>query len=68
MYQTDIFCKEPAAEVLCKRIAKAVNTVLEKTLHMEQRGSGNLVSIDTASKRYTQTYAGTFNETDGLFH
>lgn len=67
MYQIDIFSKSVAAETECRRIAKAVNTVLEKTYHLEQRGSGNITSLDTVSKRFTGTYAGIFNETSGVF-
>lgn len=68
MYQVDIFSKEPAAETMCRRIAKAVNTVLEKTYHLEQRGSGNITSLDTVSKRFTGTYVGLFDEETGKLY
>ena len=65
MYQIDIFSKSVAAETECRRIAKAANAVLEKTYHLEQRGGGNITSLDTVSKRFTGTYVGTFNEETG---
>ena len=67
LFQVDILAKEPAADSMCRRIAKAVNTALEKTIHLEQREGGNIVPVDTVSKRYTLTYAGTFNEETGTF-
>lgn len=67
MYQIDIFAKEPAAETMCKRIAKAVRTALEKTIHLNQSGGGNIIKEDTMSKRYTLTYTGIFNEETGKF-
>lgn len=67
LFQVDILAKEPAADSMCRRIAKAVNTALEKTIHLEQREGGNIVPVDTVSKRYTLTYAGTFNEEMGTF-
>ena len=67
MYQIDIFAKEPAAETMCRRISKAVRTVLEKTIHLTQSGGGNIIKEDTTSKRYTTTYSGIFNEETGKF-
>ena len=67
MFQVDIFAKEPAAESMCRRIAKAVNTALERTIHLEKREGGNIVPVDSQSKRYTLTFAGTFNEETGTF-
>lgn len=68
MFQVDIFAKEPAAESMCRRIAKAVNTALERTIHLEKREGGNIVPVDSLSKRYTLTFAGTFNEETGTFN
>jgi hypothetical protein len=68
IYQVDIFSKSTAADTELRKVAKKVNTVLEGTFHMVQRGSGNLASIDTVSKRYVMTYVGTFSELDGKFH
>ena len=67
MFQVDIFAKEPAADSMCRRIAKAVNTALERTIHLEKREGGNIVPVDSQSKRYTLTFAGTFNEETGTF-
>lgn len=68
MFQVDIFAKEPAADGMCRRIAKAVNTALERTIHLEKREGGNIVPVDSQSKRYTLTFAGTFNEETGTFN
>lgn len=68
MFQVDIFAKEPAADSMCRRIAKAVNTALERTIHLEKREGGNIVPVDSQSKRYTLTFAGTFNEETGTFN
>lgn len=67
LYQVDIYANGSAAEQTVRRIAKAVNTVLEKTYHLQQRGGGNLIQLDASAKRYTATYVGTFLEHQGVF-